>query len=167
MTYEVSSNKVLVVEIAVCLRALSEDIEVLRQRNENAEEQRNVGSSKTEWSSVRHHVLGNALSATRANKPDVRNQKRDPRQQSENGGEVDEVAENHLRIIRGVHEGSAAEKRGNGQSRYGHTTLVGPEEDLGSMAFDSKTVDCTGGDVKIRVRSAEGEEQDASVDNGR
>ena len=74
MTYEVSSNKVLVVESAI-FRILGEDTEVLRQRDEDAEEQRNVRSDKTERSSVRHHVFGDALSATRANKPDVRDQK--------------------------------------------------------------------------------------------
>ena len=74
MTYEVSRNKVLVVESAI-LGILGEYTEVLCQGDENAEEQRNVRSDKTERSSVRHHVFGDALSATRANKPDVRDQK--------------------------------------------------------------------------------------------
>ena len=95
----------------------------------------------------------------------MRHQKRNPRQQSENGGEVDEVTENYLSIICGVHESSAAEKSGDGQSRYRHTTLISPEKDLRGMAFDSKTVDRTGSNVKIRVGSAEGEEQDAGVDD--
>lgn len=92
-------------------------------------------------------------------------QKRDPGQQTKDGSQVYEVTENSLGVVRYVHEGSAAEERRDSQGRNGYTALVGPKEDLGSMAFAGKTVDCTGSDVEIGVGCAEGKQQDAGVDD--
>jgi hypothetical protein len=75
------------------------------------------------------------------------------------------VAENDRGVVGCIHKGSAAEERGEGQSRDRHTALVGPLEDPRRMAFLSKTEQRTGGDVQIRVGSAEGEEENAGVEN--
>ena len=96
----------------------------------------------------------------------MRNQQRDPRQESEDGGQIDKVAKHRLCVICSIHKSSAAEECGDGQSGNRYTTLVGPLEDLGGMALDGQSVDGTGGNVQVRVGSAEGEEQNGGIDNG-
>ena len=93
------------------------------------------------------------------------NEQRDPGQQTEDGGKVDKVPENGLGVVRGVHEGGAAEERRDRKSRNGDTALVGPPEDLGSVTLLGQTVDCTGSNVQIGVRGTKGEDQDTGVEN--
>lgn len=162
-TYEVTGDKVLVVKSTV--GSTSKNVEVLGQSNKAAEEQRNNGSPETERSSVGHLVSGNTLGATSANEPDVRNEQRDPGQQTEDRGEVDEVSENGLGVVGSVHEGGAAEESRDCQSRDGDTALIGPPEDLGCVTLLGQTVDGTRSDVQIRVRGTEGEDQDTGVEN--
>lgn len=164
-TYEVTSNEVLPVKVAIF--ALGKDREVLGDGNQDAEEQSNVGSNQTERSDIGHLVLGNALSTTSADEENVRYQKRDPGQETKNGGKVDKVAENNLGVICGVHEGGAAEQGRDTQSWNGHTSLVSPAEDLGSVALLGETVKGTGSNVQIRVGGTEGEEEDTGVQDGR
>lgn len=142
-TYQITSDEILVVKVAIGLFVSSEDAEVLCQGNQNAEEQSNVRASQTKWSSVSHLILGDALSPTRAHKEDMRDQEGDPGQQTENGGQIDKVTKHNFGIISSVHKGSAAEKRRDGQSRHGNTTLVSPTEDLGRMALLSEAVNGT------------------------
>lgn len=93
-TYEVPSDKVLVVEVTIGLGASRENIEVLGQSDQTTEEERNDGSPETQWSNIGQLIIGNSLSTTCADEVDVRNKQRNPGQQTEDGGEVDEVAEN-------------------------------------------------------------------------
>jgi hypothetical protein len=95
----------------------------------------------------------------------VRNEQRDPGQQTEDGGEVDKVSENGLGVVGGVHEGGAAKQRRDRESRNRDTALVGPPEDLGSVTLLGQAVDCTGSDVQIGIGGTEGEDQDTGVED--
>lgn len=108
LTYEITGDEVLVVKVAVF--ALGEDVEVLSQRNQAAEEQRNVRSDEAKWSSVRQLVVGDTLSSARTHKEDVRNQKRDPGQQTKDGSQVDEIPKDNGRVVGNIHECGAAEQ---------------------------------------------------------
>ena len=95
----------------------------------------------------------------------MRNEQRDPGQQTEDGGEVDKVSENGLGVVGGVHKGGAAEQRRDRESGNGDTALVGPPEDLGSVTLLGQAVDCTGSDVQIGIGGTEGEDQDTGVED--
>ena len=86
-TYEVAGDKVLVVEAAVV--ALCEDVEVLGQGDEHAEEERNARADEAKRRRVRQLVVGDALGPARAHKVDVRDEERDPGQEAEDGRQVD------------------------------------------------------------------------------
>lgn len=107
-TYKISSDEVLVIKAAVA--APGEDGEILGQGDQNAEEQGNVRSNETKRRSVSHLVFGDTLSPACANEPDVGYQERDPGQESEDGGQVDKVAEDSLGVVCNVHKSSAAEE---------------------------------------------------------
>lgn len=79
----------------------------------------------------------------------MRDEQRDPGQETEDGGEVDKVAKDNRGCRCGVHESSAAEERRDGQSWYGATALVSPLEDLWGVTLLSKTIDGTRGNVQI------------------
>ena len=164
-TYEVTSDEVFVIEVTV--GPAREDTEVLGQSNETTEEQRNDRPPETEGSGVGQLIVGDTLGTTCTDEPDVRNEQRNPRQQTKDSGEIDEVAENDLGVIGGVHESGAADERRYGQSRNGNTTLVGPPEDLRCVTLLSQTIDSTRSDVQIRVRGTEGEDQDAGIEDVR
>lgn len=107
---EISSDEVLVVKVSV-FRAPSEDIEVLGQGNQDAEEKCEVRTTKTQRGNERHLLVRDALSPPGLDEEYVRNQERNPGAKTKDGHQVDEVAENFRRVLCGVHESAAAEKR--------------------------------------------------------
>lgn len=107
---KVSRNEVLVVKVSV-LGAASEDAEVLGQGNQNAEEQRKVRAPETERCNEGHLLVSNTLGAAGFDEEDVGDQKRNPSAETENGDQVDEVAEDLGGILCSIHESAAAEDR--------------------------------------------------------
>lgn len=107
-TYKVASDEVLVVEVTVA--SARKNVEVLGQSDKATEEKCNDGSPETEGSDVGQLVVGDALSTACADEPNVRNEQRDPGQQTEDGSKVDEVAENDRGFRGSVHESGAAEE---------------------------------------------------------
>lgn len=114
---------------------LGEDAKVLGQGDEAAEEEGTVGADQAEGSDVGHLVIGKALCLARLQEVDVCHQDRDPGQQTEDGHQVNEVSEDHDRVIGDVHHGEQTKSRREGKGRNGYTALVGPGKDLGGMAL--------------------------------
>lgn len=106
---EVSSNKVLVIKISV--RTAGKDTKVLRERNQNAEEQSKIRSPDTQWRDKGHLLVCNALSLAGFDEENVSDQEGNPGAKTEDGHQIDEVAEDSGRILCSVHESAAAEKR--------------------------------------------------------
>jgi hypothetical protein len=166
ITYKVSSDEVLIIKRTIGV-APCEYREVLGQSNQDAEEESDVRADETKGRSVGHLILGNALGPACAHEPDMRYQKRNPGQESKDGGQIDKVAKDGFGVVCHIHEGSAAEQCRNSQRRDRNSSLVGPKEDLRGVTLDGESIDGTGGNVQIRVGSTECEEQDAGVDDGR
>lgn len=163
---EVGRDEVLVVEVAP-LRVVGEDVEVLGQGDDNAEEQGTVGAGNTERRGVGHALDGDLLGLASTHEVDVGDQDRDPGQQTEDGDQVDKVLEDGLGVAGDVHVGQQGEHRAGSQGVHGNTATVGPGEDLGGLSFTGETVDGTGCDVKVGVGSREDEQQDTGVDDVR
>ena len=164
-TYEIASDEILVVEFGTA--NVGEDGKVLGKGDQAAEEETNAGANKTERRNVGELVIRDALGAACADEENMRHQEGDPGQQTEDSDQVDKVAENNLGVLGSVHEGGAAEEGRDGESGDGNTAPVSPAEDPGGMTLLGKTVNGTGGNVKIRVGSRESEEQDAGVEETR
>ena len=94
---EVAGDEGLVVELNA--GGLDEDVEVLSQGDEAAEEQSDVGSPDAEGCLVREGVGGNVLRTTCPDEVDVRDEQGDPGEDTEDGGEVDEVDEDLAGVI--------------------------------------------------------------------
>ena len=88
---------------------MHEDVEVLEDGNQDAEHQREPGSVEAEGCRVRHHVLLDTLGAPRAHEVDVRHQDGDPREQAEDGDQVNEVTEDYAGVVCHVQESDAAD----------------------------------------------------------
>lgn len=102
-TYEIASDKSLGVERAIF--AFCEGGEILGQSDQTAEEQCDVGASEAKRSRVGHLVLCDALGTTSADEEDVRNEERNPGQESKDGGQVDKVDEDDSRVVGCIEEG--------------------------------------------------------------
>lgn len=161
VTYKVASDEVLVLEAA------NEDVEVLGQRHEAAESQGAVATPQAEGRLVAHGLLVNALRAASLDEVDVCNQNGDPCEETKDGNEVDEVAEDNLCGAGNVHESEAAESSGEEERGDWHTALVRLGEELGSIALHGLTVESTAGNVEIGVRCGEDEDQNAGVEDAR
>ncbi len=72
LTYKVTSDEILIIKVSVF--AFREDIEVLRESDQDAEEQSDAGSGETEWCSVCELVVGDTLRSARANEENVSRQ---------------------------------------------------------------------------------------------
>lgn len=159
--YEVAGDEVLDIEAA------NEDVEVLGERHEDAEGQRDVAAPQAEGRLVAHGLLVNVLCTACLHEVNVCHEDGDPGEQTEDRDQVDEVAEDNLGGAGDVHEGEAAESGGEEESSDGDTALVGLGEELGSVSLDGLTVESTAGDVEIGVGSGEDEDQDAHVEDVR
>lgn len=142
-----------------------EGVEVLGDGHEHADEERHVRAPDAERRRVRHHLVGQALRLARAHEPDVRHEDRDPREQAEDGGHVDEVREHGLGVVGHVEEAQEAEEGGREEGVDGHAAAVGLAEDGRRGAVGCETVQGAAGDVEIRVGGREDEEQDGRVED--
>jgi len=99
---KVSSDEVLVVKVAIAL-IVGEGGKVLGQGDQAAPEEGEVGAPDAEGSSVGELLGGYALGFAGAAEVDVGDEDGDPGQQTEDGGQVDKVAEDFLAAGRDVH----------------------------------------------------------------
>lgn len=159
---QVSSDEVLVVEVAVLL-VVGEGGKVLGKGNETAPEEREVRAPDAQGCGVGQLLGGNALSLTGAAEVDVGDEDGDPGEETEDGSKVNEVTENLLAAGRDVHVCQETEQSRGTEGVVRNTTLVSLGQDLGCLATESKTVKSTTGNVKIGVAGTEDEDQDASV----
>ena len=162
---EVASNESSVVKLAVHLATVEEDGEVLGECDDAAEEEGDVASPDAQGRAIGHDAVGDILCAAGLDEVDVRNEDGDPGEQTEDGGEIDKVLENLLRVIRHVHECQAAEQGADNEGGPRHTAVVGALEDTGGILVASKAVQGAAGNVQIRVGGREDKDEDAGVDD--
>ena len=164
---EVRGDEVLVVELAVCLRVVHEDVVVLRERDEAAEHERDVRAGQAQGCDKGQGFDGDVLRAPGVDEVDVGDEKGDPGEQAEDGDEVDKVPEDGLGVVRDVHVREKTEGGGEPQGVDGDAAAVGFGEDLGGFAFSGEAVQGSGGDVQVGVGRGEDEEQDGAVEDTR
>lgn len=97
---KVSSDECRVISAEIT----DENIKVLGQCNQDAEEQGDVRAPDAQRCVVRHDIVGDALSLTGATEGDVGDENGDPGQETKDGRQVDKVGEDLLGVIRHVHE---------------------------------------------------------------
>ena len=161
----VTSDEVDLLELDAVLR--DEGGEVLGEADEDAEEQSNHGADLADGRNVRHGTVVKTLSLACLQEEDVGDEDGNPGHQTEDRGEVDEVAEDLLGIVGHVHEGQASEKSREHQGRVWDTAAVGTSEDGRRRLVGGKTVEGTAGNVQIRVGGGEDENEDTGVDETR
>lgn len=79
----------------------------------------------------------------------MRDQNRDPGEETEDGDEIDKILEDRHGGGVDAEEGEEAEERGEAEGVDGDTAAVGACEDLGGVALDCETVESTRSDVEI------------------
>ena len=163
---KVASDEVLVVKVAIAL-VVGEGSKVLGQGDQAAPEQGEVGAPDTEGCGVRELLGGDTLSLAGAAEVDVSDEDGDPGEKTEDGGQVNKVAEDLLAAGRDVHVCQQTEYSRGTEGKVRDTTLVGLSQDLGCLTTESKTMERTTGNVKIRVAGTEDEDQDTSVQESR
>lgn len=109
-------------------------------------------------------LVVDALRATGLDEIDVAEQDGDPRQETKDANEVDEVTENLGRRGRGVHVGQAADRGGDAEGIVWDAALVGLCDEFRGVLLQGQTVESAGGDVEIGICSAEDEDEDAAVE---
>lgn len=166
---ETTHDKVLVVKVSICLRAGDEDGEVLGQGNQGAECKSAIAAPQAEWRSVleQRAIIGYTLRSSGLDEVNVGDENGTPGQESEDGHEIDKVAKDCLGRCRDVHVCDAADCSRQTQSIKGNSLFVGSGKDFGRMLLDGQSVECSRGNVQIRVGGAEDEDQNASIENGR
>ncbi|GKT46287.1 uncharacterized protein ColSpa_06468 [Colletotrichum spaethianum] len=160
---EVTGDEGLVLLLAKV--AADEDIVVLGKSDDDAKGQSAVRAPDTEGGDVGKDLVGDVLGLAGLAPPDVGDKDRDPGQQTEDGSQVDEVAEDSLGVVGDVHEGQQREEGREAESVDRDATLVGALEDGGGRAIRRQSVEGTAGDVQIRVGRGEDEDADAGVDD--
>ncbi|GKT67100.1 hypothetical protein ColTof4_12728 [Colletotrichum tofieldiae] len=160
---EVASDESLVLLLAEV--SAGEDIVVLGEGDDDAEEQSAIGAPDTKRCDVRQDLVGDVLRLAGLAPPDVSDEDRDPGEQTEDGRQVDEVAEDSLGVVGDVHEGQQGKEGGESKSVDGDTALVSTLEDGGSGAVGCQTIEGTAGNVQIRVGCRKDKDADAGVDD--
>lgn len=122
---QVGGDEVLVVEVAP-LGVVREHVEVLGQRDDDAEDQGAPRPVHAQRRLERQRRVGHLLRLTGPHEVDVRHEDRDPGEQAEDGDQVDEVAEDGLGVVGDVHVGQQGEEGGHAESVDGDAPSVGP-----------------------------------------
>ena len=129
---DVSGNEILVVKVTIV--SLRENGEVLRECDEDGESKGAVGAVDAEGSDVGHCRVGDVLGAARTDEVDVCDQDRNPGEETEDGGEVDEVAEDNFAVVCDIHVGKKAEECREEERVDWNSATVGLLEDGRSIA---------------------------------
>ena len=137
---------------------MHEDVKVLEDGDEDAEDEREVGAVETKGRGVGHLVTRDALGAPGAHEADVAYKDRDPGQQAEDGDEVDKVGEDDLGVVLDVEEGDAGDRGAEPEGVDGDAAAVGAGEDAVAVAFLGEAVKRAGSDVEVAVGGAEDED---------
>ena len=164
---EIAGDEVLIVKVAVRLGRVDKDVEALEDGDENAKGECAVGAGDPKRRSKSELVVSNALRTAGTHKVDVRDKNGYPRQKPKDGDEIDKVTEDGFGVVRHVHECEQCEHGAEPEGIYRNATPIGAGKDSESFAFDRKTVDGAGSDVQIRVRRAQHENQNTTVEDGR
>ena len=162
---EVTGDEIFVVEIDGALAGLvvDEDVKVLEDGDDDAEDEGEIGAVQAERGRVGHLRLGDALGAAGAHEADVRHEDGDPGQQAKYGDQVDKVGEDDFGVVFDVQEGYAGDQGGESEGVNGDATAIGACKDTGAVTLFGKTVERSCCDVEIGVGGAEDEDEDARV----
>lgn len=128
---QVSRDEILVVEgRRIAGRYVHEDVEVLENGDDDAEDEREPGPVQPERRDVVELVVRDALGPARLHEVDVRHEDGDPGQQAEDGDEVHEVSEDFARVVRHVEEGDAGDQGGEAEGVDGDAAGVGASKNV-------------------------------------